>query len=125
MLLVFICASVFVCHGLFARGESQCVHSSVCVYFPSAYEERKQTHNQISSESRGRKGEEMRLQLITSLAADVLHKSSPLHPGCFHGDGTSHCEAPVHSPVAPSPHWRRGGDPVMGSSDLFIPPPHV
>lgn len=71
------------------------------------------------------RGGEMRLQLITSLAADVLHKSSPLHPGCFHGDGTSHCEAPARSPVAPGPHWRRGGDPVMGSSDLFIPPPHV
>lgn len=90
----------------------------------------------------------MRLQLIMSPAADVLHKSSPLHPGCFHGNGASNCGASAHSPTAPakvdagagSPpvlprslrasagpwektsRWR-GGDPEMGSSDLFIPPP--
>lgn len=44
----------------------------------------------------------MRLQLIMSLAADVLHKSSPLHPGCFHGDGASNCGAPARSPAAPA-----------------------
>lgn len=44
----------------------------------------------------------MRLQLIMSLAADVLHKSSPLHPGCFHGDGASNCGAPALSPAVPA-----------------------
>lgn len=53
-------------------------------------------------EKRGEKKGEMRLQLIMSLAADVLHKSSPLHPGCFHGDGASNCGALARSPAAPA-----------------------
>lgn len=56
----------------------------------------------------------MRLQLIMSLAADVLHKSSPLHPGCFHGDGASNCGAPARSPAAPAKV-----DPGAGSSSAL------
>lgn len=44
----------------------------------------------------------MRLQLIMSLAADVLHKSNPPHPACFHGDGASNCGTPARSAATPA-----------------------
>lgn len=44
-----------------------------------------------------------RLQLIMRLAADVLVKPSPLHPGSYHGDGVSNCGARR----APLPRWTR------------------
>lgn len=66
----------------------------------------------------------MRLQLIMSLAADVLHKSSLLHPGCFHGDGASNCGAPARSlPRGPRQGGRGGRVPTSAAPSGWAPSP--
>lgn len=58
-------------------------------------------YNQIKVE-----GEEMRLQLIMGLAADVLHESNSLQPVCFHGNRISNYWALALPPPSFPPRWR-------------------
>lgn len=136
---------------VFAQGKSQRVHSSVCVYFPSVYEKRKQTRNQISSKSRGEKKKKRwdcswlwawqqmcytnpaRCIQAVSMAMErvivELRRAPPRPPPRWTRAPGPHRRCFAPSGQAPGPgekkksSRRRGGAPEMGSS-WFIYFPH-
>lgn len=93
LLAIHMCLYIHAARGVCTRRKLTCEHLCLRVLSQCIRKEKANSPWNKQQEQR----QEASLLLILSLAADVPHKSIPLHPGCFHGDGARNRASPLGS----------------------------